>query len=283
MVTGKNSKNLLFWATTSPGQGVRKAGTHVSGLFLCLSNGKGVAIAVYMFPKLITVIGSTGSGKTALAEQLALQFNGELVSADAKQVYKGMDIGTSKEKHLRVPQHLLDIKEPGEKVTVAEYQALAYQVIDDILSRGKLPILVGGSMLYAEAVMNGYEFQHDKKSTVQKPHYSVLKVSPLVGRGQLREKQVARVQRWLDSGLVDEIKTLISHGVSPAWLKACGLEYKYFTMYVLGEMNLEEATVKTVTSLGQYIKRQEIWWRRHSDIHYVGNEQEASALVGGFL
>jgi tRNA dimethylallyltransferase len=236
-----------------------------------------------MLPKLIAVIGPTGSGKTKLAEELALQVNGELVSADAKQVYQGMDIGTSKDKQLRVPQHLIDIKEPGERVTVAEYQQLAYTTIDHILERGKVPILVGGSMLYAEAVMNGYAFSNDKKSSAQKSRYSVLKVSPLVGRGQLREMQGPRIQRWLDSGLVNEIKTLLSRGVSPAWLKACGLEYKYFTQYVLGEINLEEAIRHTQLSLGQYIKRQEIWWRRHADIHYVESLEEASSLVAGFL
>jgi tRNA dimethylallyltransferase len=235
-----------------------------------------------MIPPLISIIGPTGSGKTTLAEALALSFSGELVSCDAKQVYRGMDIGTNKEKVLKVPQHLVDIKEPGEKITVAEYQELAYATIEDIQRRGKLPILVGGSMLYAEAVMNGYLFEGEK-STAQEPHYKVLKLSPLVPRGELRERQKHVTAKWLKSGLLLEIQGLLYRGVSPDWLDACGLEYRYFTQHLKGEIGLEEATYKTNMSLGQYIKRQEIWWRRHDDIHFIQSEKEARALVSTFL
>ncbi|HSI21147.1 MAG TPA: hypothetical protein VLA04_05650, partial [Verrucomicrobiae bacterium] len=205
---------------------------------------------------LIAVIGSTGSGKTALAEAIALQVGGELVSCDAKQAYRGMDIGTNKEKDLGVAQHLLDIKNPGERLTVAEYQGMAYQVIDSLQARGVQPILVGGSMLYAEAVMNGYVFDEAKKSNLQQPRYRVLKLGIDIDREVLKERLSARTGEWLKMGLVEEIQRLLQEGVAPEWLDACGQEYRFFTRYVQGEISLEEAVRLTNTSLHQYVKRQ---------------------------
>jgi tRNA dimethylallyltransferase len=232
---------------------------------------------------LISVIGPTGSGKTALAEALAVRFHGELVSCDAKQVYRGMDIGTNKDKKVTVAQHLLDIKNPGERITVAEYQALAYQVIDEIITRGKQPILVGGSMLYAEAVMAGYVFEHDKKSTKQQPRYRVLKLAPRVDRAQLKIQLAERTQAWLKAGLLEEIQALLAAGTSPQWLESCGLEYRYLTQHLQGEISLDEAVSKMGISLNQYVKRQYTWWRRHNDIHWVESHNEAVALVEAFL
>lgn len=233
--------------------------------------------------KLVGIVGPTGSGKTALAVALAELFAGELVSADAKQVYRGMDIGTNKERELPVPQHLLDWKDPGEKVTAAEFQAKAYEAIDDIAQRGHLPLLVGGSMLYAEAVMNGYLFTDQGKSRAQKPHYQVLKLAPLLDREILRERLAGRTEEWLKEGLLKEIQHLLYSGVSRAWLEQCGLEYRYFTRHVLGELSLEEASRLTNISLNQYVKRQYTWWRRHTDIHWVENVAEAAQLVRTFL
>ncbi len=107
---------------------------------------------------LIAIVGPTAVGKTALALSLAGRFAVEVVSADSRQVYRGMDIGTAKPamaERLRVPHHLLDLVEPDEPFTLAQYQRLAYRVIDDILSRGRLPLLVGGTGLYVRAVLQG--------------------------------------------------------------------------------------------------------------------------------
>lgn len=234
-------------------------------------------------PKIIAIIGPTASGKTELGVKLAQAFNGEIVSCDAKQVYVGMDIGTAKEKNLPVPQHLIDIKQPGERVTVAEYQILAYQKIDDILSRAKLPIMVGGSMLYAESVINGYEFSDAGKSGRQVPRYEVLKIGIDIPRAILKLKIKNRVEDWAENGLIEEIQTLLDKGVSPAWLDHCGLEYKYFTEYIHGKKNLEEAKEKTTTANNQYVKRQYTWWRRHEDVHWVKDRDEAEALLREWL
>jgi tRNA dimethylallyltransferase len=109
-------------------------------------------------PPLIVLLGPTAVGKTELSLALCEQFHGEIISADSRQIYRGMDIGTAKPtpaERMRAPHHLIDIRAPDETLTVAEYQALAYTAIDDIHQRGRLPILVGGTALYIRAIIHG--------------------------------------------------------------------------------------------------------------------------------
>lgn len=111
-------------------------------------------------PKIIAIVGTTASGKSSLGIELAKIFNAEVVSADSRQIYKGLDLGTGKvtpEEIEGVPHHMLDIIEPNTPYSLAEYQKAAYKVIDDILSRGKLPIIVGGTGLYTRAIIEGYD------------------------------------------------------------------------------------------------------------------------------
>src|SRR4030042_980156 len=109
--------------------------------------------------KLIAIIGPTGIGKTRLAIHLAQKFNGEIVNADSRQIYRFMDIGTAKptkEEQALVPHHLIDIVNPDEDFSLVQYQQLAYRAIEDIRQRHKLPLLVGGSGLYVWAVLDGW-------------------------------------------------------------------------------------------------------------------------------
>jgi tRNA dimethylallyltransferase len=111
---------------------------------------------------LIVVVGPTASGKTALALNLAERFGGEIIAADSRTIYKGMDIGTAKPtsaERQRVPHHLLDIIEPDAPFTVVDFQRLANAAISEIIGRGKLPILVGGSGLYIDAVIYNFSFR----------------------------------------------------------------------------------------------------------------------------
>ncbi len=114
--------------------------------------------------KIIVVLGPTASGKTTLGVDLALQFNGEIISADSRQVYKDMDIGTGKDldEYGNVSYHLLDVVSPNTKFHLAKYQKLAFKAIDDILKRGKIPIIVGGSGLYLQAVVDNYNLSRTK-------------------------------------------------------------------------------------------------------------------------
>lgn len=116
-------------------------------------------------PKIITVVGTTASSKSSLGIELAKIFNGEVVSADSRQVYKGMDLGTGKvteEEIQGVPHHMLDIISPNEPFSVADFQKLVYPIIDDIIARGKLPIIVGGTGLYTRAIVEGFSLSECK-------------------------------------------------------------------------------------------------------------------------
>ena len=113
--------------------------------------------------KMITILGPTASGKTPVAAALALSTGGEIISADSRQVYRRMDIGTGKDladynvDGVNIPYHLIDIAEPGTKYNLFQYQQDFHNAYDDIRSRGKLPILCGGTGLYIEAVLGGYQ------------------------------------------------------------------------------------------------------------------------------
>jgi len=112
-----------------------------------------------MLPKMIVIEGTNASGKSALGVELALRFGGEIVSADSRQVYERLDLGSGKitEEEMRgVPHHLLNVRKPGEFFSMADFQRLSYQAVDGILARGRLPFLVGGTGLYVDAVADGY-------------------------------------------------------------------------------------------------------------------------------
>lgn len=114
-----------------------------------------------MPPKILVICGPTASGKTALAVELALRHHGEVVSTDSMQIYRRMDIGTAKptrEEMRGVPHHMLDVADPEEDFSVARYVDMAAKCVDDILSRGKLPILAGGTGLYIDSLLSGRTF-----------------------------------------------------------------------------------------------------------------------------
>ncbi len=139
-------------------------------------------------PEVIVILGPTSSGKTALAVKLAHELNGEIVSADSRQVYKGMDVGTGKDldeynyKGRDIPYHLIDICSPKTVFSLAKYQKMAFRTIDDILSREKLPILVGGSGLYLEAVIDNYILSKTKPVFGQRDEYENLSLKELQDR-----------------------------------------------------------------------------------------------------
>ena len=114
-----------------------------------------------MPPKIMVVVGPTASGKTKMAVELALRHNGEVVSADSMQIYRTLDIGTAKptaEEMQGIPHHMLDVAEPDEDFSVARYVDMASACVDDILARGKLPILAGGTGLYIDSLLSGRKF-----------------------------------------------------------------------------------------------------------------------------
>ena len=129
--------------------------------------------------EVVAIVGPTASGKTALSIKLAKKYNGEIINGDSMQVYQGLDIGTAKitvEEMEGVPHHLLSFKEPTEAFSVADYQRLVRAKIAEIRAQGKLPIIVGGSGLYVQAVLYDFQFTEEQVDEVaRKAYYDELK------------------------------------------------------------------------------------------------------------
>ena len=138
---------------------------------------------------LIVIVGQTASGKTRLAIEVALRCNGEIICADSMTIYRNMNIGTAKpstEEQERVKHHLLDIVDPNEKFTVHDFKVRAQKAIEEIIDRGKVPILVGGSGLYVDAVLYDYQFRPSAPSSIREKYekYSVEELQvELIARG----------------------------------------------------------------------------------------------------
>lgn len=281
---------------------------------------------------LLTIIGPTASGKTALAAALAYRKGAEIISGDSRQVYRGMDLGTGKDLEdyifdsFQVPYHLIDIVAPGYKYNVFEYQRDFLSVYEGIRNRGKLPILCGGTGMYIESVLKGYRLLPvpenpelrerlakyslteltDILSSYKKLHNSTdvdtvkrairaieieeyyrnmpvkerefpelksLIIGVDIDRESRREKISRRLRQRLEDGMVDEVRHLLDQGVSPEDLMYYGLEYKYLTQYVIGELTYEEMVHGLEIAIHQFAKRQMTWFRgmerRGFTIHWI--------------
>ena len=269
---------------------------------------------------LIAILGPTASGKTSLAAALAHRMNTEIISADSRQVYRRMDLGTGKDLDdyvvggKRIPCHLIDIVEPGYKYNVFEYQCDFLKAYDDVRNRGMLPILCGGTGMYLESVLKGYRLLPVPEnpelrrqlagksldelavilSTYKKLHNSTdvdtakravraieieeyyrhrpveertfpeirsLIIGVGVDRELRREKITRRLVQRLNEGMVDEVKGLLASGIRPEDLIYYGLEYKYLTLYVIGQLAYDEMFSQLETAIHQFAKRQMTWFR----------------------
>lgn len=224
---------------------------------------------------ILTILGPTACGKTTFAAHLAADIDGEIISADSRQVYRRMDIGTGKDLAdytvggKEVPYHLIDIAEPGTRYSVYQFQHDFHEAYTDIKSRGKTPILCGGTGLYIESVIRGYEFDGRVM-----PSMNSLNIGLKIDREERRRKISARLRSRLAEGMVDEVRGLIDSGVSTAALIRYGLEYKYVTLYLLGELEYEEMVRLLEIAIHQFAKRQMTWFRgmeerRHIPIEWI--------------
>lgn len=294
-----------------------------------------------MLPKLIVIAGTNASGKSGLGVELALRYGGEVVSADSRQVFRGLDLGSGKitpEEMRGVRHHLIDVCDAGDFFSMADFQRMAYEAIDDILARGKPPFLVGGTGLYVESVADGYELSNrmpdlayraelEKRSTEElyamlveavpgveverrnrnrvmrlleklhdgddvvpgrNPRYETLRLGVTWDREVLRRRIDERLDRRLNEGMVEEVRGLLQRGVSETFLIKLGLEYRFITRYLKGEIaSLEEMRTLLSTAIKQFAKRQMTWLRRDGAIHWLDMTAdpvgEACALIDAFL
>lgn len=243
---------------------------------------------------LICVLGPTASGKTKYAVKLAQEicacrdlglFEGcpfpmtdtpsiqgaEIISADSRQVYRGMDIGTGKDlaEYGEIPYHLIDIAEAGSQYNVYEFQKDFVKAYTDIRSRHCIPILCGGTGLYLNSVISGYDFRTTKPLSelrTDKALNNSLPAKPFViGTLVSREVRNERIDRRLDArlqeGMVEEIKGLLDAGVPAGTLISYGLEYKFVTLYLLGQLSYEQMRQQLAIAIHQFAKRQMTWFR----------------------
>ena len=266
------------------------------------------------------ITGPTASGKTGLAVAVASALGGEIVSADSRQVYTAMDIGTGKdlEEYGEVPYHLIDIAPAGYKYNLYEYLRDARAAIADIRRRGALPVICGGTGMYLESLVRGMklpevpenpglraelegktleeltailasmkalhnttdvdtakrairaieiqtyyaghpEVQSD--TTPGEPDGNAVIIGIDIDREHRRKRISQRLRSRIDSGMIDEVKRLLDSGIPAENLIYYGLEYKFVTLYLTGEMTLEEMISSLEIAIHQFAKRQMTWFR----------------------
>ncbi len=298
-----------------------------------------------MMSYVLVIEGPTASGKSDVAQSVASVVDGEVVSADSMQVYRGMDIGTAKlpEQERIVPHHLIDILDPGQSFSAQQFQVLARQAFTQIQSRGHVAILCGGTGLYVQAALEDMKFPkgeqlnnplraryealaqekgdqavweilHDvdpASAQVIHPHNtrrviralemheqgisyasqsknirSLPEVVPSIRFAINRDPQILatrinqRVDKMLESGLVDEVKALLEAGFRQALTAPQAIGYKEIVAALDGVITLEEAAERIKTATRRYAKRQRSWLRRDSRIHWLdGDDQDIQSIT----
>ncbi|PWJ41807.1 tRNA (adenosine(37)-N6)-dimethylallyltransferase MiaA [Sediminitomix flava] len=271
---------------------------------------------------LITILGPTASGKTNLGVQLAKLIQGEIISADSRQVYRGMDIGSGKDLNeytlndgTQIPYHLIDIKDPGYEYNVFEFQKDFLTTFEDIHQKGKIPILCGGTGMYIDSVVKGYRLldvprnielradladkENDELIEILKEYRPLHNTTDITDRKRLvnaieislfekenealkndfppinhlifginldrtivKEKITKRLKQRLEEGMIEEVQGLLDQGFTAEQLKFYGLEYRFVTQYIQGELNYNDMYQKLNTAIHQFAKKQMTWFRR---------------------
>lgn len=212
-------------------------------------------------PKLIVVLGPTASGKSALAIKIAQKFKCEIVSADSRQIYKGLNIGankTSKKEMGGVPHYLLDIARPDQKITLYDWQKKAFAAINKIIKKKKVPILCGGTGLYICSILQNYKMPQASRPC---PYdFIILGLGP--ERLQLYTKIDQRVLEMLPVGLIKEVEELYQKYPNYKFNALTGIGYHEIIKFLDGKISFPEAVKKIQQDTRHYAKRQMTWFRR---------------------
>ena len=229
--------------------------------------------------KLIVILGATATGKSDLALRLAEKSQTEIISADSMMVYKNFNIGTAKpttEELARVKHHLVDILEPHEKFSVVDFQSAASKIIVDLNSRGKIPIVAGGTGLYIQALIEGYKFSDKLNKSVQSNFketgelvYDAKVIGLTLDRQKLYKRINLRTQKMFDDGLVDEVQKLLNSGIDKNAQAMLGIGYKETLEYLDGTATLEETINKISQNTRNFAKRQITWYKRMPYIKWI--------------
>jgi tRNA dimethylallyltransferase len=277
--------------------------------------------------KLVVILGTNASGKSELGLRLASHFGGEVISADSRQVYRGLDLGSGKITPAlasQVRHHLIDVADVTDYFTLAQYQRAAYSAIDSLAGTGKLPFLVGGTGLYINAIVDGYELvdvppnaplraeletlspaqllerlqkadpeaarQIDPgnprrliraleiaaaghtHSAAQKrsPRYDCLQLGLTWPREILEQRIEQRLRDRLANGMIGEVAGLRARGVSDLRLEKLGLEYRYITRHLRGELaTVADLRLQLGIAIRQFAKDQLTWFKRDRRIIWL--------------
>lgn len=231
--------------------------------------------------KVLVILGATATGKSSLAMNLAETLDTEIISADSMSVYKNFNIGTAKptaQELKKIRHHLINILEPEEKFSVAEFVNRASKIITEINLRGKIPIVVGGTGLYIQALIEGYKFHDDSKSQEKifsdtgELRYNALVIGLTANRHKLYERINERTRKMFDAGLVEEVQKLLSAGVSPNAQAMLGIGYKETVEFLSGAATLDETISKVSQATRNFAKRQLTWYRRMNYINFFNVE-----------
>jgi tRNA dimethylallyltransferase len=295
--------------------------------------------------KLITILGPTAVGKTKFASQLAYTFNGEIISADSRQVYIGMDIGTGKDYEdyivngTKIKSQLIDVVKPECEFNLYLFIQLFKNSFNEIIQNKKLPFLVGGTGLYLSSIIQKYQLNdadfnserakelenftdselrdillklqpkvHNTTDIIEKDRiikaiivaesksegkeseeFSSLIIGLTDEREKIKERIRIRLKDRLNNGMIEEVERLIDSGISHEKLRFFGLEYKFLSMYLAGELNYNDMYQKLASAIIQFSKRQMTWFRKMENggikIHWLKYNQlsEAEELIKSFI
>ena len=293
--------------------------------------------------RILAIVGPTASGKTALSVALAKAYNGEIISCDSMQIYRGMDIGTAKptqEEMQGIPHHMIDICDPTEDFSVSRYTDMATPILEDVLARGKTAIIAGGTGLYVDSLIRGNEFSpipatghrerlekrieaegvdplleelrkvdpesaensmrnprriiralevfyetgetitaHNLKTQAIPPRYNPIWIGlDFTNRADLYARIDRRVEIMLETGLMEEIKTILASGIPEKATALQAIGYKEFVDALAGRSTLQSAVAQVQQSSRRYAKRQLTWFRRNERMNWIIREPETPAL-----